>query len=127
MAGVRVRSVIKIDDGLLKEAERIAPRVMRRVLKKGANHALARIKGRGPSPAPIRTGRLRRSYEKIVSHRGLRILIRSNPQIAPYAPFVEFGTVKMTARAHFRPAIRAARKILRREMNRVLSKEFKGL
>ncbi len=123
----RVRAVMKIDDGILRQAERIAPRAMRKALNKGADHALKRIKGAGPQPAPIRTGALRRSYEKRVSHRGLRILVRSNPQIASYAGFVEFGTLFMTAREHFRPAIKAAKKIVRREATRILTQEFKRL
>lgn len=123
----RVRAVMKIDDGLLKQAEQIAPRVMRQALKKGAKHALKRIKGAGPQPAPIRMGRLRRAYEMKISHRGLRVLIRANQQIAPYAGFVEFGTRKMTARKHFRPAIKAARRMVHREAKKVLAQEFKRL
>lgn len=122
---VRVRAVIKIDDSLLKEAERIAPRVMRKALIKSADHALARIKGRGPQPAPIRSGRLRREYEKKVSHRSLRVLITNRRTF--YAGFVEFGTRKMSAQPHFRPAIKAARKMVRREANKTLIKEFSKL
>ena len=124
---VRVRAVMQIDSGLLKQAEVMAPRIMRRVIKKAAKHALARIKGGGPRPAPIRTGRLRRSYGMTITHGGLRILIASDPSIAPYAGFVEFGTRNMSARPHFRPAIRAARKMVRREANKQLAAGFAGL
>lgn len=124
---VRVRAVVQIDKGFLKKATQAAPRAMRKALRKGADHALKRIKGAGPQPAPKRTGDLRRSYEKRVSHRGLRILVRSNPQIAHYAGFVEFGTIFMKAQPHFRPAIKSARGIVRREAIRILSQEFKKL
>ncbi len=122
---VRVRAVVQIDKGFLRKAERAAPRAMRKAILKGADHALKRIKGAGPQPAPRRTGKLRRDYEKRVSHRGLRILV-SNTK-TPYAGFIEFGTRFMRAQPHFRPAIKAARGVVRREAIRILSQEFKKL
>ncbi len=124
---VRVRATVKIDAGLMKKASTTAPRVMRFALKRGGKHALKRIKGAGPKPAPKRTGNLRDSYGMKVSHRGLRVLIRSDPTIAHYAGFVEFGTSRMRAQPHFRPAVKAARQIVRTVANTVLAREFKGL
>lgn len=124
---VRVRAVMQIDKGLLREAEQAGPRAMRKAIRRGADHALKRIKGAGPQPAPKRTGDLRKAYEKRISHRGMRIVLRANPQIAHYAGFVEFGTKFMEAQPHFRPAVKAARGVVRREAVRLLAQEFKKL
>lgn len=124
MASFRIRSVLTLNTGLLDKAAKAAPRSARKALKEVTDHTLKRIKGAGPQPAPIRSGRLRRSYEKRASHRGLRVLIRSDPTIAHYAAFVEFGTSRMRARPHFRPAVRAARRLLIKRSREILAKEL---
>ncbi len=124
MASFRMRAVLKLNTGLLDKAARAAPRAARKALNEVTDHTLRRIKGAGPQPAPIRSGRLRRSYEKRTSHRGLRVLIRSDPTIAPHAPFVEFGTSRMRAQPHFRPAVRAARRLLVKRSREILAREL---
>ena len=49
---------------------------------------------------PVRTGTLKRSITHMVEKR--RALVGSNVE---YAPYVEMGTVKMTARPYLRPAL----------------------
>lgn len=64
------------------------------------------VKGGGPHAAPYRTGNLRRSY----LHRresDLLYVVENDPQIAPYAPFVELGTRRMAPRPHLGPAAEA--------------------
>lgn len=65
------------------------------------------IKGGGPHAAPIRTGNLRRSYH--TDFAGTKAEIGNDTGIAPYAIFVEYGTYKMAARPHLRPAVEAVR------------------
>ena len=123
---VRVRAVLQTDkaDKAFAKAQKIAPRAMAAVLKKGGRHIIRRVQS-GPKPAPKRTGRLRREYEMKISHRGLRVLVFNRR--TPYAGFVEFGTRKMRAQPHFRPAVKSARALVRREANKVLKAEFAKL
>lgn len=82
------------------------------------------VKGRAPkssagaSPdggalsAPIITGNLRRSYHRTVADPKtgkIEAEVGNDPQVAPYAIYVEFGTYKMAARPHLRPSFEAAR------------------
>ncbi len=121
-----VRAVFKIDKGLFKQANAMAPRLMAQAANEESSEILRDLKG-GKHRAPKRSGRLRRSYERIRSHRGLRYLIRANPQIAPHAGFVEFGTRNMAAQPHFRPAIRAARRRFSKRASRIVAAGFRGL
>lgn len=64
------------------------------------------VKG-GPHAAPYRTGNLRRSYHQ-TRPGPLTAEVGSDPGVANYAVYVEYGTSKMGARPHLRPAVIAA-------------------
>ena len=51
---------------------------------------------------PVDTGRLKNSITHEVEGDGRAVVIGSNVE---YAPFVELGTVKMSARPYLRPAV----------------------
>jgi HK97 gp10 family phage protein len=65
------------------------------------------VKG-GPHAAPYRTGNLRRSYHHAMSGPASAV-VGSDHGIAEYAPYVEFGTSKMSAQPHLVPATEAQR------------------
>lgn len=54
------------------------------------------------SRAPVRTGHLRGSIQRIIVKRGKEATIFAS---AEYAPYVEFGTYKMAARPFLYPAV----------------------
>ena len=54
--------------------------------------------------APLRTGRLRRSYTYEVDSRGRWVEISTNVE---YAPYQEYGTVHQPGTPHVRPGIEA--------------------
>lgn len=54
--------------------------------------------------APIRTGNLRRSYHMQMTG-DLSAEVGSDPGIADYAVYVEYGTSRMGAQPHLRPAV----------------------
>lgn len=59
--------------------------------------------------APFRTGNLRRSYHVQLFPEQLRARVGSDPGIAPYAGWVEFGTSKQSPQPHLGPAGMAQR------------------
>jgi HK97 gp10 family phage protein len=66
----------------------------------------------GPLAAPFITGNLRRSYH--VDFKGtngvqIEAHVGSDPGVAPYAVFVEYGTSKMAPRPHLTPSSEAQR------------------
>ena len=67
------------------------------------------VKG-GAHAAPIDTGNLRRSYHtKFTSSLSdPKAEVGNDPAVAHYAIFQEYGTYKMAARPHLRPAVMAA-------------------
>lgn len=60
--------------------------------------------------SPVRTGKLRNSYRQLARER-LKCVIGTD---TPYAPFLEFGTVKMNAQPHLFPAFERNRVLLLR-------------
>ena len=67
--------------------------------------------------APVDTGRLKKSIraKKILPTRWeVRVT-------APYAVYVEYGTRHMAAQPYLRPALRIARKSLRRNMKKIVT------
>lgn len=77
------------------------------------------VKGGGPHAAPYRTGNLRRSYHHRREH-DLLYIVENDPELAPYAIYVEFGTCKMAARPHLTPAAEAERPELDARMKELL-------
>ncbi len=77
-----------------------------KALQRAAQEIVDDVSGKGPHAAPIRTGALRASYrwEKIGR---LRYEVSNDPEVAPYAIFLELGTRKMAARPHLVPAAMA--------------------
>jgi hypothetical protein len=73
---------------------------------KGGPHSLYRAYP--PSPTYDRTGNLGRSYHSRRIHELLWV-VENDPQIAPYAVYVELGTRKMAARPHLLPSAEAER------------------
>lgn len=69
------------------------------------------VKGKGPHPAPIDTGNLRRSYHQ--DRKGLgdpiepSVEVGNDMQIADYAGYVEYGTSRMAAQPSLTPASEA--------------------
>jgi len=63
------------------------------------------VKG-GPNAAPYITGNLRRSYhsERRMGAGGPEGEVGNDPAVAEYAVYVEYGTSKMAAQPHLRPA-----------------------
>jgi HK97 gp10 family phage protein len=84
--------------------------------------------------APVLTGNLRRSYHGESGESGANIgpggarVLKAGPREAvvvigtdvEYAPYVEFGTSRMAARAHFRPGLEAGKRVFASEAARVL-------
>lgn len=66
------------------------------------------VKGGGPHAAPIRTGNLRRSYHTDY-REPTHAEVGNDLDVAEYAIYVEYGTYKMAAQPHLRPATDAQR------------------
>lgn len=67
------------------------------------------VKG-GPHAAPVLTGNLRRSYHvDFAGGTKAEAEIGNDASVAPYAIYQEYGTYKMAARPHLRPATEARR------------------
>jgi HK97 gp10 family phage protein len=84
---------------------------------KGGPHSLYRAYP--PSPHYDRTGNLGRSYH----HRKINDLlyvVENDPNIAPYAIYVEFGTSRMAARPHLKPAAEAEAPKLKKKLEAVV-------
>lgn len=91
---------------------------IREVVSDTANQIEQDVKGRAPKSfagasaappakaAPIRTGNLRRSYhtERHFEGADMYAEIGNDPNVADYAPFVEYGTVHMAPRPHLTPS-----------------------
>ncbi|MDI9578101.1 MAG: hypothetical protein QM398_08215 [Thermoproteota archaeon] len=72
---------------------------------------------------PVRTGRLKRSYR-----RGHEAVCRwSIKSAVPYAGFVEYGTVKMNAQPHVRPAVEWGEKQMESTVRVLIEKMFEVL
>jgi len=84
------------------------------------------VGGMGPHAAPYRTGNLRRSY-RIEPHQPEYVLVGSDEAIAPYAKYIEYGTRKMAARPHFRPAVDHHVAQLPRRMERAVREAARGV
>lgn len=70
------------------------------VVRRAATNIERRVK----TTAPYRTGNLRRSYHVQLDREQLRANVGSDPAIAPYAAYVEFGTSTQRAQPHLGPA-----------------------
>lgn len=67
------------------------------------------VKG-GAHAAPVRTGNLRRSYHtEFAGGPTPHAEVGGDLAVAPYGIFVEYGTYKMAARPHLRPATEVRR------------------
>ena len=82
------------------------------VVKKAAQNIERRVK----TTAPYRTGNLRRSYHLQLDRQNLAARVGSDPSIAPYAGYVEFGTSGQTAQPHLGPAGQAEASPFQQEM-----------
>lgn len=79
------------------------------------------VKGGGPHAAPIRTGRLRRSYgHRRIDDSGLVYEVGNDTGIAYYAIYVELGTRRMAPRPHLVPAAEAERPRLAERVGRAI-------
>lgn len=97
---------------LIKEAVQETTTEIERDVKGRAPKATAGGSTDGPRSAPYRTGNLRRSYHvdfKGTNGAQIEAHIGSDEGIAPYAPFVEYGTSRMAPRAHLTPSSEAQR------------------
>jgi HK97 gp10 family phage protein len=72
--------------------------------------------------APVRHGHLRDSIEKVEGRHELAVTVQAGGKKAPYARWVEFGTVKMRAEPYFFPAYRALRKRMKSRATRASKK-----
>jgi HK97 gp10 family phage protein len=66
--------------------------------------AAINIDNRVKTTAPFQTGNLRRSYHFQLFRKEMAGRVGSDPGIAPYAVYVEFGTSKQKAQPHLGPA-----------------------
>jgi hypothetical protein len=73
---------------------------------KGGPHSL--YQAYPPVPSYDRTGTLGRSYH-VEYHGGFSGTVGSDPGLAPYAVYVEYGTSKMDAKPHLKPSAEAQR------------------
>lgn len=117
----------KVNPAALNEAMFIAPIIMGKAVQDEASEIVRDLGGAGPNRAPKRSGRLQRAYKKRILSRGLNALIFADLQIAPHAPWVEFGTRRMGAQPHFRPAMKAGRKRLAKRANAMLTSGFRNI
>lgn len=69
------------------------------------------VKGKGPHPAPIDTGNLRRSFHqdraKLADPIEPSVEVGNDLEIAEYAIYVEYGTSRMAAQPSLTPASEA--------------------
>lgn len=75
--------------------------------------------GIAKSLVPVDTGRLKDSIE-VSTTRGVARMVAS----APYAGFVEFGTVRMAPQPYMRPAVAAIRGRFQRELVEVAARRL---
>lgn len=79
--------------------------IMRR-LREAQNRALEAtgifVLGETINRCPVRTGRLRDSYVYKVNENENQVIVGTNVE---YGPYVEFGTSRMEAQPHLRPAV----------------------
>lgn len=85
-------------------------------------------RSRPGQPPAIDTGNLDESIElmrRSVTGQGVTWIVRANPQVAPYAELLEYGTRMMAARPFMRPAAETARKQIKelasKQLNEVLN------
>jgi len=83
----------------------LAKRAVREAADVGLGLAAVVIRNDSSGRAPVRTGRLRDSHDT----ERKRLLLHSIVATAPYAAFVEFGTVRMAAQPFLRPALATGR------------------
>ena len=117
----------KVNPAALDEAMFIAPVLVGAAVQKEADEIVRDLQGAGPNKAPKRSGRLRRAYKKRMLARGLNALIFADLRIAPHAGYVEFGTRRMSAQPHFRPAMKAGRRRLAKRASAMLASGFRSI
>lgn len=88
-------------DKVLSEADRL--------IREKLQVAALLVERKAKELCPVKTGTLRRSITRVIERR--RAIVGSNVE---YAPFVEMGTSKMTARPYLRPALEACRNEIKR-------------
>jgi HK97 gp10 family phage protein len=67
---------------------------------------------------PVDTGRARSAYVSSQGSDGLGSFVRISNSVT-YVPYLEYGTSRMAARPHFRPAIQKAPSMLASELRRI--------
>ena len=96
--------------GKLRAIEQGVGRAARREVKRAALN----VQRKARQAVPVDTGRLRNSIAIEEVEGGLDAKVGSNVE---YAPHVEFGTVRMRARAYLFPAMESERAPFRKRLN----------
>lgn len=87
-------------------------------LEKGADEMVDGAK----ALAPVDEGHLRDSIRKEPGAHELQVRVVAGDEAAFYAPMVEYGTTKQTARPFFWPTYRLLRKRIRNRVSRAVNK-----
>jgi len=90
-------------NNILNEADRL--------IKQKLTLAALLVERTAKQLCPVDTGTLRRSITHVIAPDRKSASIGSNVE---YAPYVEMGTVKMTAKPYLRPALEANRAQIKR-------------
>lgn len=77
-------------------------------------------------PTPIDTGKLRQSMNAAMIGPKTLVVKANATNLAPYAPYVEFGTRKMKAQPFFRPAINALRTRWVSNLRKLVNRTIQG-
>lgn len=101
--------------------ERLAEATRSEILSSTAIAGALPIENRAKELCPVRTGTLRRSIETRFGESSATKATALVGSAIDYAPYVEFGTSRMAARAFLRPAFDEMREDAKKEMSQTFS------
>lgn len=103
--------------GILTEREKDA---VRREIKRAALN----VQNGARERVPVDTGRLRNSIAHVIDLDGMRAVIGTNVE---YAPYVELGTFRASAQPYLFPALEAEKPKIRARLRKALNDEGRSV